>query len=131
MGMEKRTIGMGSMERRADGIIHTIVDFMDGDVKGLAAEYIATRSELAAGENLPTLIEIRDVPFVERSARAFLMSHVAGVPCRAVVATDPSFVTIWKSFQLVDTEAVPTKVFGNVDRAVEWIHQQLESAQDA
>ena len=56
MDNERRTIGMGSMERRAEG------------------------------ESLPTLIEIRDVP---------------------------------------------TRMFSNVDRAVEWIRQQLESARDA
>ena len=127
MDSRKRTVGLGTIELRTDGILHTIVDFSDDASEAGAQEYVQARDELAAGKKPAVLIEILATTFVERSIRAFMMSNQMPAPCRAIVATDPSLVTIWKSFELVDTSGVPTKLFTSVPRAVEWIHEQVGS----
>jgi hypothetical protein len=124
----KRTVPLGTIELRPDGILHTVVDFTEDASEADAAEYLQSRDELTAGTNPPVLVEIRATAFVERSIREFLMSGRIAAPCRAVVARDPSIVTIWKSFELVDNSGVPTKMFSSVPRAVEWIHDRVKAA---
>lgn len=124
----KRTVPLGTIELRPDGILHIVVDFTDDASEERAAEYVRARDELAAGKNPPVLIEILATTFVERSIREFMMSNQIPSPCRAIVATDPSFVTIWRSFQMMDRAGVPTKVFTNVPSAVEWIHEHMGAA---
>ena len=127
MDVRKRTVRLGTIELRADGILHTIVDFSDEPSPEGAAEYIHARDELAADTNPPQLIEIMATSFVERSIREFMVGNQAATPCRAIVASDPSHATIWKSFQMLDASGTPTKVFATVPRAVQWIREQTKS----
>lgn len=122
----KRAVPLGTLELRPDGILHIVVDFTDDATEEDAAEYLQVRDELAAGGNPPALIEILATTFVERSIREFMMENQTPPPCRAVVATDPSLVTIWKSFQMMDPSGVPTRIFPSVSRAVAWIHEQVD-----
>lgn len=56
--------------------------------------------------------------------RSFFMEGIPSPPCRAVVASDGAYITMYRTFQLVEPTAVPTEVFPTVEAAVAWIHDQ-------
>ena len=120
-----RITDIGTLTLRPDGILHAVFDF-DGVIsKETAAAYVVQRNELLASSSPPVLIQIVRFPYVERSIRSFLLDELDTPPCRAVVSTDPTFITLWRTFDLVSPVDVPSKVFASVDTAVEWIHAQM------
>jgi len=121
---EHRQVGLGSITRRPDGILHTVFDFDGRPSEELAAEYLSARRDLTGATPAPVLLELVRLPYTDRSIRSFFMSKLAPAPCRAVVATDPTLVAMFRTFELVDPADVPTQIFSNVDTAVDWIHSQ-------
>lgn len=117
-------IQVGSLTLRADGILHAVFDFGESVSQSGAEEYLAVRNELVGSDPGPVMLELIRVPFVERAIRQFLVDGLVPPPCRAVVATDPTFLTMFRSFELVQPVDVPTRVFATVQAAVDWIHTQ-------
>ncbi len=114
---------------RSDGILHAIFDFdMNPSMEAVAA-YLEARRELIGPVASPALIEIVKLPYVERHIRSFFMAEMNPPPCRAVVATDPSYVALFRSFQLVDPSDVPTELFRSIEPAIEWIRAQTPGEQ--
>ena len=128
MESDPRTGPYGSLTLRPDGILHAVFDFETEPSLDEAAAYLEARRELIGSEVPPVLLEIVKIPYIERQIRSYLMSEMEPPPCRAVVATNPSYVTLWRSFQLVDPSGVPSELFRTVDRAVEWIRDQMAKA---
>jgi hypothetical protein len=124
MDTDPRVRAYGSLSLRPDGILHAVFDFEIDPSLEEAAAYLEARRELVGSKVPPVLLEIVKIPYVERHIRSYFMSEMEPPPCRAVVATDPSYVTLWRSFQLVDPADVPSELFRTVDRAVEWIKAQ-------
>ena len=116
------------MTLRPDGILHIVFDFETKPTLEAAAALLEARRELIGAEVPPVLLEIVKIPYIDRDVRSYFMKEMESPPCRAVVATNPSYVTLWRSFQLVDPSGVPSELFRNVDRAVEWIHEQTAKA---
>ncbi|MDH5372315.1 MAG: hypothetical protein OEX97_05170 [Acidimicrobiia bacterium] len=114
----------GSMTLRPDGILHAMFDFGDVSPVDAASEYLAARDELIGSNRVPVLVEIINIPYVDRSIREFLMGGMTPPPCRAVVVSDPAFLTMFRTYQLVDPTDVPTAIFATVEAAVAWIHTQ-------
>ena len=127
--METRTTNLGSLTLRPDGILHVVFDFDGLPTEEIASEFIAARQELIGEEDPPVLIELVRVPYVDRSIREFLMKEMSPPPCRAVVSTDNSLVTMFRTFQFVDKAVVPTEFFSSVAAAVEWIEAQRATGQ--
>jgi hypothetical protein len=117
----------GSLELRSDGILHAIFDFDGAPTTETVAEFLAVRNELVGSVQVPVLVEIVKIPYVDRSIREFLMGGMTPPVCRAVVVSDPTFLTMFRTYQLVDTADVPTSVFSTVETAVDWIHAQTAS----
>ena len=117
-------IQAGSLTLRADGILHAVFDFDESVAQSAAEEYLAVRDELVGSDPGPVMLEMIRVPFVDRAIRQFLVDGLAPPPCRAVVATDPALLTMFRSFELVQSADVPTRIFMTVDAAVDWIHEQ-------
>lgn len=110
---------------RPDGILHAVFDFDANPSKEAVTAYLDARRDLVGETAPPVLIEIVRIPFVDRDIRSFFMGEIdPPPPCRAVVSVDPTFVTVWRSFQMVDPSDVPSELFPNVDRAIEWIKSQ-------
>ncbi|MDF1597200.1 MAG: hypothetical protein P1T08_14065 [Acidimicrobiia bacterium] len=118
------TIEFGTLTLRTDGILHVVFDFDGEATKEAAVEYLEARAELGVSPPPPVLLEIVQIPYVERSIRSFFMDGLPTPPCRAVVASDDAFLTMYRTFQLVEPTAVPTEVFPTVEAAVAWIHEQ-------
>jgi hypothetical protein len=116
---------VGSLTLRPDGILHVIIDIAESPTKETAEEYVAARTELAGPKTPPVLLEIVRVPYAERSVRSFLMDSMTPPPCRAVVASDPTLMTIYRTYELVTHPPVPTEMFPTVEAAVDWIHAQM------
>ena len=114
---------------RSDGIVHAVFDFDGSPGIGAAEEYLAVRNELIGTSPIPVLLEIVRMPYVNRSHRQFLMEELTPPPFRAVVTTDSSLVTMFRTFQLVDKADVPTEFFRTVAAAVEWIEAQTATGQ--
>ncbi len=110
---------------RPDGILHTVFDFDGSSSKELAAEYLAARGEMAGPTPPPVLIELIKIPYTDRSIREFFMDNMPPSPCRAVVATDPTAVALFRTFELVNPAPVPTQIFSTIDTAVDWIQTQM------
>lgn len=123
-----REIGVGSLTLRDDGILHVVFDFDTEPTPELTAEYLSVRAELAGTPTPPVIVEILQVPFVERLIRQGFMKELVPPPCRAIVVTDTTFDTNYRAFELVNPTSVPTRVFRQVDRAVVWIHEVMEQA---
>ncbi len=115
-------IAAGSMTLRPDGILHVVIDFAESPTKEAAEEFIAVRSELIGTEPPPVVIEIIRLPYTERTVRSFLMDTMKPPPCRAVVVTDPTLRTLFRTYEVVSPTPVPSEVFATVEAAVEWIH---------
>jgi hypothetical protein len=124
MESDPRVEPYGSITMRPDGILHIVFDFDDKPSLDDAAGFLDARRELIGSEVPPVLLEIVKIPYVDRHVRAYFMKEMDSPPCRAVVATNPSYVTLWRSFQLVDPSGVPSELFRTVGRAVEWIQEQ-------
>lgn len=122
------TTDIGTITIRPDGILHVVFDF-DGEMtQEVAAAYVQVRNAMVGTESPPVLIQIKRFPYVDRSIRSFFLSELAHPPCRAVVSVDQTFITLWRTFELVSPVNVPSKVFPNIDRAVEWIHEQMDQS---
>jgi hypothetical protein len=115
-------VQVGSLTLRPDGILHAVIDFVDPPTKETAAEYVAARTELIGSTPPPVILEIVRVPYSERTVRSFLMETMPPPPCRAVVVSDPTLMTIFQTYELMAPQAVPTEVFPNVEAAVRWLH---------
>ena len=124
---DQRELGIGSITMRRHGILHTVFDFDGSSSKELAAEYLSARQEMAGPTPPPVLIELIKMPYTDRSIRTFFMDSLPPPPCRAVVATDPTVVALFRTFQLVDDAPVPTQIFSTIDTAVDWIHTQMST----
>ncbi len=124
MDSDPRVEPYGSITLRPDGILHIVFDFDIKPTLEEAAAFLEARRELIASLEPPVLLEIVRIPYIDRHVRAYFMKEMESPPCRAVVATNPSYVTLWRSFQLVDPSGVPSELFRTVDRAVEWIQEQ-------
>jgi hypothetical protein len=125
---DRRELELGSITMRPDGILHTVFDFDGTSSEVLAAEYLSARQEMAGPTPPPVLIELIKIPYTDRSVRTFFMDSLPNPPCRAVVATDPTLVAMFRTFELVDSASVPTQFFQNVDTAVDWIHAQISTS---
>jgi hypothetical protein len=119
------SIQAGTLTLRADGILHAVFDFDEGVSQSAAEEYLTVRDELVGSDPGPVMLEMIRVPFVDRAIRQFLVDGLAPPPCRAVVAYDPALLTLFRSFELVESAEVPTRGFASVDAAVDWIHAQM------
>lgn len=128
MSSDPRVDPYGSITLRPDGILHIVFDFDSEPTLETAAAFLDARRELIGSDVPPVLLEIVKIPYVERHVRSYFMKEMDSPPCRAVVATNPSYVTLWRSFQLVDPSGVPSELFRTVDRAVEWIQEQMDPA---
>ena len=117
------------MELRPDGILHAIIDFEDAPTAEHASEYVQVRGELCGDVVPPVILEMIKTPYADRSVRQLLMQEMPQPPCRAVVTIDPAFVTIFRTYQLVEDPVVPTEVFRTVAAAVEWIEDQTATGQ--
>ena len=118
------TIALGSLTLRTDGILHVVFDFEGQPTRETAEEYFEARAMLNVSPPPPVLLEIVRIPYVARSMRSFFMEGIPSPPCRAVVASDGAYITMYRTFQLVEPTAVPTEVFPTVEAAVAWIHDQ-------
>ena len=128
MESDPRVAPYGSITLRPDGILHIVFDFDTKPTLDDVVAFLEARCELIGTEVPPVLIEILRIPYIERHVRSYFMKEMESPPCRAVVATNPSYVTLWRSFQLVDPSGVPSELFRTVDRAVEWIQEQTAPA---
>ena len=119
----KKTIetAAGSLTLRSDGILHMVIDFTEPPTTETAAEYIAARAELVGAEPPPVLLEIIQVPYAERTVRSFLMDTMTPPPCRAVVVSDPTLMTIYRTYEVVAQSPIPTEIFPTVEAAADWI----------
>jgi hypothetical protein len=117
-------IATGSLTLRPDGILHAVIDFTEPPTAETAAEYVAARVELVGAEPPPVLLEIINVPYAERTVRSFLMDTMTPPPCRAVVVSDPTLMTLFRTYEVVAPTPVPTEILPTVEAAVEWIHTQ-------
>lgn len=124
MNSDPRVEPYGSITIRPDGILHIVFDFDEKPTLEEAALFLEARRDLVGSEMPPVVIEIVRIPYIDRHVRSYFMKEMESPPCRAVVATNPSYVTLWRSFQLVDHSGVPSELFRTVDRAVEWIQEQ-------
>ena len=115
-------IEVGRLTMRPDGILHAAIDFVKPPTKEMAVEYVTARTELAGPTPPPVILELVRVPYSEREVRSFLMESMPPPPCRAVVASDPTVLTIFRTYDLMAPQAVPTKLFSTVDAAVQWLH---------
>ena len=114
-------VQVGSFTLRPDGILHAIIDIPEPPTTETAEEHVAARTELAGPKTPPLLLEIVQVPYAERSVRSFLMDTMPPPPCRAVVVSDPTLMTIYRTYELVADRPVPTEMFPTVEAAVDWI----------
>lgn len=120
------TTDIGTITMRPDGILHVVFDFEGEITQEIAAAYLDVRNAMVGTASPPVLIQIKRFPYVERSIRSFFLSGLAHPPCRAVVSVDQTFITLWRTFDLVSPVEVPSKVFPNLDNAVQWIHEQVD-----
>jgi hypothetical protein len=127
---ESRQIELGSLTLRDDGILHTVFDFDGRPTLRAANEYIETRRSLVGDRSVPVLIEIVRITFVERTIREFFMQEVGRPPCRAIVTDEPTFISLFRTFQLVDPAGTPSAVFATVDQALAWIEARREDPPD-
>jgi hypothetical protein len=114
----------GSLTLRSDGILHVVIDFTDPPTEEVAAEFVAARTELIGTEPPPVLIEIVQQPYAERTVRSFLMDTMTPPPCRAVVVSDPTLLTLFRTYEVVAPTPVPTEIFPTVEAALVWIRQR-------
>lgn len=114
----------GSMTLRPDGILHATFDFDDVSPVDVAAEYLAVRGDLIGSDRVPVLLEIVNIPYVDRSIRESLVGGLTPPCCRAVVVSDPALLAMFRTYQLVDPADVLTAVLPTVEAAVDWIHTQ-------
>ncbi len=121
-----RKVAVGSLTMRDDGILHVVFDFDTEPTREAAAEYMAARSKIAGTPPPPVIVEILQIPFVERATRQSFMNELVPPPCRAIVVTDPTFDTNYRAFELVNPASVPTRVFRQLDDAVSWIRGLME-----
>jgi hypothetical protein len=109
------------MTLRDDGILHTVFDFDARPTIRAANEYIEARKSLIGDRPVPVIIQIIRISFVDRSIREFFMQTVGRPTCRAIVTDEPTFVNLFRTFQLVDPAKTPSAVFPTVDQALAWI----------
>jgi len=125
MDSDPRVAPYGSLTLRPDGILHIVFDFETEPTLEATEAFLEARRELIGADVPPVLFEIVKIPCIDRHIRSYFMTQMENPPCRAVVATNSSYVTLWRSFQLVDPADVPSELFRTVDRAVEWIRTQI------
>ncbi len=121
---ESVEIQVGSLNLRPDGILHSVIDISEPPTAETAREYIAARTELVGPTTPPVLLEIVQIPYAERSVRSLLMENMPPPPCRAVVVSDPTLMTIFRTYEVLANAPVPTQLFSTVEAAIDWIHAQ-------
>jgi len=126
----QRTIktAAGSLTLRPDGILHVVIDFTEPPTKETAAEFVAARTELVGTEPPPVLVEIIQQAYAERAVRSFLMGTMTPPPCRAVVVSDPTLMTLFRTYEVVSPAPVPTEIFPTVEAALEWIQSRMSGS---
>jgi hypothetical protein len=127
--MAARSLLVGSLELRPDGILHAIVDFEDAPTPEHVSEYLQARRELCGDQTPPVILQMIKTPYADRSVRQLLMKEMSPPPCRAVVTIDSAFVTIFRTYQLAEDPVVPTEVCSTAEAAVEWIEAQTATGQ--
>jgi len=125
---DSRSIELGKMTLRDDGILHTVFDVDARPTVRAANEYIETRKSLIGDQPVPVIIEIIRIPFVDRSIREFFMQTVGRPTCRAIVTDEPTYINLFRTFQLVDPANTPSAVFATVDQALAWIETMQTNA---
>ncbi|MCP3973767.1 MAG: hypothetical protein GY720_04665 [bacterium] len=124
-----RLTDIGSITLRADGILYVVFDFDGVMTEELASEYLAVRNGLVGDTSPPVLLHIITFPYVERSLRVFLLAGLPHPPCRAVVSADPTFITLWRTYQMVSEVDIPSRVFANLELAADWLHEQVAESE--
>ena len=127
------TIGVGSVERRPDGILHVIFDFEGPVTETLIDEFLSARTDAVGhnggeGQEVAVVIEARRIPFAARKLRRRFIEGMAPPICRALVTPDVTQQVIFRTFQLMNPSSVPSRVFSSVEAAVEWIEEQYPHA---
>ncbi len=120
------TTDLGTVELRPDGILHVTFDYEGEVTRELSEDYLAARNGLVGSESPPVLLQIIKFPYVERSIRAAFLAGLPHPPCRAVVSVDPTFITMWRTYDIIAPVKVPSKVLPTIELAVEWLHEQME-----
>ncbi len=118
---ETRDIELGTLSMRDDGILHARFDFDQVGREEAATEYATVRRELTGGRRVPVIVELVNVPYVEKAVRQFLFSQMDTPPCRAVVTTRRAHEVVYKTFQMDEPSPVPTRFFTAIADAVDWI----------
>lgn len=126
--MPAQSFGFGSLTLRPDGILHAVFDFDEDRPPGVAEEYLAARAGLVGSDPPPVVVEIINIPYVDRSIREFLLGAMPPPPCRAVVSADQALITMFRTYQMVEPTAVPTEFFSAMDAAIDWIRAQTAEA---
>jgi len=121
---------IGSMTLRPDGILHVVFDFDESPTHEMASKFAAARNDLIGSTPPPVIVEIIQIPYASRAVRAFLMDSLWPPPCRAVVTSEVSYATMFRTFEIVDINKTPTKYFGTVEDAVAWIHDRDQQTVD-
>jgi hypothetical protein len=124
---QTRELEMGTLRLRDDGILHARFDLGTEPSPDTAKEYLAARDELCGARSVPVIVEIVRIPFVERTLRGVFMSGMHPPLCRAVVTTDTTYRSMFKSFEILDEPRIPTEFFPTVDAAVVWISELLST----
>jgi hypothetical protein len=130
MSERHRIEGLGTVQLRADGVLHTVFDIPEQPSIELSSTYLDTRAELVGDAKVPVVIEIRHLPYTDRDVRSFFMNSLNPATCRAVVTTEPSYETIFKTFHQLDPHDTPTEFFLRLDDALAWVHEQAASTTD-
>lgn len=106
---------------RGDGILHARFEVTGEPTEEAAIEYAAARQELTGGRPVPVIVEIVAIPFVDRAVRGLFMASMEPPVCRAVVTTDTTYRSMFKSFQILEQPTVATEYFPTVPAALAWI----------
>ncbi|NNC41043.1 MAG: hypothetical protein HKN95_10160 [Acidimicrobiia bacterium] len=126
--MTSRSTTNASLTMRPDGILHIVFDFEELPSPESVDEFVTIHQELVGIDVPPVIIELVEIPYIDRSIRQLFMEKIAPPPCRAVVTTDQALLTMFRTFQMIDAADVPTEVVPTVEAAVSWIQAQTGSA---
>lgn len=90
-----------------------------------AKKVVTSRQELTKGENFPILVKLYSFKKLTKEARDYFASKQAceGILAGAIYTESVLENTIANLFLLLSPPAIPTKVFKNEEKAMEWLKQ--------
>lgn len=112
-----------------DGICYTVVKFNAIIELEDALENTAAVKKVSAGTAFPILVNLKEINYISKEARDHfsMQNRTPGVTAIAMLIKSPSSKIIGNFFLGLNKPAVPTKLFTDKGKAVNWLQQFIPS----